>query len=297
MVENNGFKILEGTDLTTGYRVSINNNAEKTVEHIVNRDNPHEVTAAQVGASNPNLLINGDFQVWQRGESRENFLYLYTADRWLLNSLEPIPKVERVPEGMRITPKSGHVVVVQKMEENWWNRLVGKVVTLSYSINGKIGSDTFIAEEGPVYGKAIAWGTNGATTPFTINWLKLEFGETATPFVPRPYAEELALCQRYYERFEVYYGLYMDMGSVILSNIHYGRKRTAPSLKYKGWSGLVNNIHYQPLGSGGSDFETDVSITNVDNAQFRLKNRADITVVPAVGNVIVRELEIDAEFY
>ena len=29
-------------------------------------------------------------------------------------------------------------------------------------------------------------------------WIKLEYGETATPFVPRLYAEELALCQRYY---------------------------------------------------------------------------------------------------
>lgn len=32
----------------------------------------------------------------------------------------------------------------------------------------------------------------------TIEWIKLEIGSQATPFVPRLYAEELALCQRYF---------------------------------------------------------------------------------------------------
>ena len=34
----------------------------------------------------------------------------------------------------------------------------------------------------------------------TLYWVKLEVGEVATPFSPRPYAEELAMCQRYYWR-------------------------------------------------------------------------------------------------
>ncbi|CAL9969909.1 hypothetical protein VPHD51_0022 [Vibrio phage D51] len=32
--------------------------------------------------SNPNLLINGDFSVWQRGTSFTNTSWAYTADRW-----------------------------------------------------------------------------------------------------------------------------------------------------------------------------------------------------------------------
>lgn len=32
-----------------------------------------------------------------------------------------------------------------------------------------------------------------------IQWVKLEYGSSATPFYPRSYGEELALCQRYYE--------------------------------------------------------------------------------------------------
>ena len=34
---------------------------------------------------------------------------------------------------------------------------------------------------------------------FTIEWVKLELGECATPFVPRSYGEELLLSQRYYQ--------------------------------------------------------------------------------------------------
>ena len=33
-----------------------------------------------------------------------------------------------------------------------------------------------------------------------VEWIKLEYGDKATPFTPRPYAEELMLCQRYYRR-------------------------------------------------------------------------------------------------
>ena len=32
-----------------------------------------------------------------------------------------------------------------------------------------------------------------------IEYVKLEMGELATPLSPRPYAEELAMCQRYYQ--------------------------------------------------------------------------------------------------
>ena len=34
---------------------------------------------------------------------------------------------------------------------------------------------------------------------FSLSQVKLEVGQIATPFVPRPFAEELALCQRYFE--------------------------------------------------------------------------------------------------
>ncbi|WP_277668745.1 hypothetical protein [Caproiciproducens galactitolivorans] len=49
-------------------------------------------TAADVGASNPNLLLN-DFSVWQRGTSfsiTDASKYVYTADRWRVKSATTI---------------------------------------------------------------------------------------------------------------------------------------------------------------------------------------------------------------
>lgn len=39
------------------------------------------------------------------------------------------------------------------------------------------------------------------TEDLEIEWVKLEIGSIATPFVPRTYAEELVLCKRYYLKF------------------------------------------------------------------------------------------------
>jgi hypothetical protein len=56
---------------------------KKAQDHRGNTSNPHKVMADQVGAINPNLAINGDFRVNQRGQ----YTYSepgYTFDRWRL---------------------------------------------------------------------------------------------------------------------------------------------------------------------------------------------------------------------
>ena len=57
-----------------------------------------------------------------------------------------------------------------------------------------------------VTGAVSVVGTNAAT--WYITGLQLEKGSVATPFEFRPYGQELALCQRYYERLN-----YTDLGS------------------------------------------------------------------------------------
>ena len=75
-----------------------------------------------------------------------------------------------------------------------------------------------------------------------VNWVKLEVGSVATPFIPRLYAEELALCQRYYE-IELMDSLgcanyricdaarsYMDLGAWQFKV----EKRTIPKISFSG---------------------------------------------------------------
>jgi hypothetical protein len=79
-------------------------------------------------------------------------------------------------------------------------------------------------------------GVGGATSDyFAITGVQLEVGSVATPFEHRSYGEELALCQRYYEK-----SFNDDVApSNVTTNVHFGRrgnitfkvtKRTAPTM-------------------------------------------------------------------
>jgi len=59
------------------------------------------------------------------------------------------------------------------------------------------------------------------TGTFDVAQLKLEKGATATPYANRPIAEELALCQRYFEKS---YNLETPVGSITLEGILYFRQ-------------------------------------------------------------------------
>jgi hypothetical protein len=75
--------------------------------------------------------------------------------------------------------------------------------------------------------------TSGST--FEITGVQLELGKVATPFEHRSYGEELALCQRYFERQTYTGGSYITIGlatngSSAQSVLNYVEKRAAPSI-------------------------------------------------------------------
>ena len=156
--------------------------------------------------ANPNLLINGDFQVWQRGTTITGIgMFRYTADRWRLNTSAASGTVtaSKVDDGMHVfIGDAPNLVLVYSFEDADWEKLEGNTVTLSYSVDNEIKAQTFTMENNDSnYPKSLAFFVDyGNKTVFTINWVKLELGSSATPFVPRPFAEELAMCQRYFEK-------------------------------------------------------------------------------------------------
>lgn len=121
--------------------------------------------------SNQNILINGNFRVNQRGLTTYNTANKYTVDRWKL--------------------VSGSVVVE----------------TNGITLNGTITQTLENAPSGTLTASASGGNASYSAGVFTlttteatlITWAKLEIGNIATPFSPRPYAEELAMCQRYYQ--------------------------------------------------------------------------------------------------
>lgn len=181
--------------------------------------------------SNPNLLINGDFRepVNQRGQT--SYKGQYTVDRWQLKHSGTEDITLTVNDGY-ITLQglsTQNCFLIQPFEDYFLDKIDGKYLTISARYRNTSsetfrihignnanenniylppssdwtevnGSEEFIKKDSSNKGILIQNynGTDFVDGTIDIEWVKLELGDKATPFVPRPYGEELALCQRYY---------------------------------------------------------------------------------------------------
>lgn len=181
-------------------------------------------------ASNPNLLINPDFRVNQRGLSE--YTSGYTVDRWSLDANKA--SVSAGTDGISITAAKN----ITSDTHAFWQWLEfplppGKY-TLSVNVKGEVtglwnarirtvdADGTFVAS---YYVWPLCTGVNKVSADLPENehisavsvgidsgtkigdsvkleWIKLEPGSDATPFCPPDPATELLKCQRYYQRFQ-----------------------------------------------------------------------------------------------
>lgn len=235
-------RILRRSSATSEHNIIVSNVKLEIGEQVtpfVPKKYSEELLACNDGiiGSNPNLLINGDFQVWQRGTSFNGNTSrpVYTADRWIIAG-DTAPKVEKVENGVKITSTQNGTWTnfYTKLENVTLRKLIGK--TLTYTIKLKVptrisqvwavtvstgggeyhhskvfNDKNYEYLTGSFVVKSTQFDDNGffelgiqgipeANNSFEIEYAKLELGSVATPFVPRHYAEELALCQRYYFR-------------------------------------------------------------------------------------------------
>lgn len=171
--------------------------------------------------SNPNLLINSDFRnpVNQRGKTsyEGSSTIKYTIDRWCISATNINLEVTVNNGSIKLTNKSSSVA-------QWFGTRLevydGDIFTISCNVLALTGSAKIYAVSDELnktsYQKALSVGLNTVGVNFskvnkvtvqieknssvTLEWIKLEAGSIATPFAPRPYAEELAMCQRYYQK-------------------------------------------------------------------------------------------------
>lgn len=191
-----------------------------------------------------NLLINGEFAVWQRGESftipRTGYgTGKYTADRWRVwanaDSTGGNITVTKADDGMHIEA-DGAGFATYRFEEAEVKKLSGKTVTLSQSVDGVVSS---AVRSFPTT------GILNVTLPAsgTINWIKLELGEEATPYVPKGYGEELLACMRYYQvTGNIFLPGYITVGGAGCSYVPPVPLRTTPTL-----GGNVNDTTVRPV--------------------------------------------------
>jgi len=221
-----------------------------------------------ISAGRRNLIINGDFQVSQRGTSITGTGYFYgAADRWrsygyssnsttlaVVDSGEILPDGSAISRYLSATSTSNRVFVTHRVENvaqfnkqtltlSGWvkcpsgNACIGVDFEMGGALNYGSGGSTSESITGFVDGTKSGTVLSGEWQKFTktitipdisaktfgssnTSYLEfyltsdsvsgtlhfanvqLELGKVATPFEHRSYGEELALCQRYFFRFD-----------------------------------------------------------------------------------------------
>lgn len=240
--------------------------------------------------SNPNLLINPDFRINQRGKSTYNILY--SVDRWkIYNALY------NVSTKNLSNPNSSDGNFIQTFE-NLLNGTYTITVHCS-SVTGKVNltwsGESVIAKEEV---GDLKEGNNIVTIKATdlryigvlvkpgasvnIDYIKLEQGTVATPFVAPNPAEELIKCQRYYLNRYYFYVFYSGSESFI-----YIFSDTIPSMRIK------PTVNFENTSNSG--LTRAVVSLNTDVKDITLLIQA---VTSKVGNCNVGgTVELDAEIY
>ena len=255
--------------------------------------------------SNPNLLINPDFKINQRGNetyTKDNQgPAIYTVDRWVvwngtLNANSMLLKAY----------DSGTGLLMQRLE----NKING-IATVSFEVSSISGTLTALARgtsgnslgEISVTQKGIYQFTaNGEISDITFKisaggsvtfaWAKLEHGSIATPFVAPNPAEELVKCLRFSRYIPV---LYCTPYRRYLSEITTSQQYFLPSdcvfenkLRTKG-----------TITVGGVYDTTGASMTGVKSIEYTADEIRAITLSGSVNTYIImlKKVFIDAEIY
>ena len=256
----------------------------------------------------PNILINGDFQVWQRGESItlsnvSETGYKYLADRWcryFSSTSSASETYEKVSNGMKYTSTTQPNATITQLLETGLKS--GNKYTLSASVNDIIHVMTFDGQVDKSEG-ILSYIKGVSTIPYDriifsvsnndiVNWVKLEVGSIATPLIPRLIAEELALCERYTLKIPNSYNAYTGSGGKIY--IVYQKlmnMRTNPSVIALPSSTniVINNgtVNFD-IESILCNKETGEIIVNVNNPTSKKKKKT-------IGGWFTNSVILDAE--
>ena len=289
--------------------------------------------------SNPNLLINGDFKVWQRGESFTNLIGKYSADRWKTTQMHPVNINKGESEygnTIRATAvNDGSAIWLYQPLENF-NDFIGKYVTVSFYIRGINGFSGHMTSRFGNIGNPLVIDSNWRKITYTVlceykpsisspiglviatlstnlvkkdqgyelAQVKLELGKIATPFVPRSEAEELADCQRFYERCGsncIGYGV--SQNEISLRLVYKTDKRTPyPTIKFRKDHDAISSILLTTLDhTEYIDYDNtqivDVCDRTPSGSCIKLRNFNKTVEIDRTYVMPLNFIAIDAEIY
>ena len=269
---------------------------------------------------NANLLVNGSFQVWQRGTTFDaSISERYSADRWIRRNLTT--KVNKEIKGIRISNAGGvnDACGIGQPLENI-EPLLGKTVTLSVKVRAVVGTwvlcmsksnnsahvsgydelSAFITTTGVhtvtftvpktknyKYYSIQLYSNEGST--IEVEYIKLEEGSVATKNDKLPYAVELAECQRFYNKFPVIYSTRRKAWNSSAS------RTLVPALPF-------SDMRAEPTLKVGSITTLSGTNTGVNVSSYHVVGNKYLTMITLSGDisehdVFLNEVELNAEIY
>lgn len=246
--------------------------------------------------SNPNLLINPDFKINQRGATSYE-KQGYSVDRWKIWNVTVTPSTNG-----GITVKNDKYTDTGTFVQPLENATEGDS-TLSCYVTSVSGTVTMVADDNSQVilkqGLNVVH-TNKSTKAFTIflnrgtsitlKWVKLEQGKVATSFVEPNISDELDKCLRYFESgsLDTAPGLAIQPTVYIRTYVH--PKRVNPTYKFSG------NVSFEMNGTGKNLSLTYLGTDlNTECCTFRFKS-SEATQY-GLGFCKNFAYEIDAEIY
>lgn len=287
------------------------------------------------GIPGENLVINGGMQIWQRGESLTGVgTDTYTADRLIMHETAAGAfTVEKYND-----PEMGLCAKITCTTAGWINlgtlvELVGVFPALTGSFYAKCSKsfETATVISATAYDDAEKWkadtiGTSWQRVVFALSnvtaneklyftclrgggvevgdvfyltGIKLEAGGQATPFVPRPYAEEMALCQRYYQTHVLSLPPIRENTNAALYAMPRFNfptpMRVAPTAKYVDRSGNSGISYYSTHNNVHT--VTPSGFTDITDRVAKIVFSMPSGVTMALGDYVYTDLTLDAEIY
>lgn len=219
-------------------------------------DNALSVRAVRSALYRPNLLVNGDFHCWQRGEAVNLARNTggYTADMWYCenkrtdsemqvykvheNASNDIVKQYYALYGSGISALGMNSLRVHyRMPIEEAEKYNGKTVTLSYSLNKQI---TVI--QSYVFDITEQDRTNGYVECFyllmsaeqVLNWVRLDEGNIAYQHIPEDHAIALARCREWLYALvgENLVGYVGSTGNLYIQDLNLTNLKNTPSVTF-----------------------------------------------------------------
>lgn len=249
--------------------------------------------------SNPNLLINPDFKVNQRGATSYE-QQGYSVDRWKILNVTVTPNANG-----GITVKNDKYSDTGNFVQILENATDGDS-TLSCYVTSISGTVTMVADDSSQV--VLKQGlnvvhTNKSTkkvtiflnqgTSITLKWVKLEQGKVATEFIAPNYSEELLKCKRFFiKNPEMFFMPYSETRASFSGSGQYFQNisgsfpvkmRATPTVTYRDIRKADNSIISDKISSFGA-YNYGINTITMDKSLTYFTLR-------------VIDVEIDAEIY